>query len=205
MEQIVKITEQEGKQLVSARDIHDFLGSKERFSKWFSRKEIDLFKIDVDYFHDTKHIYVNNGGDILVDDFFISLEMAKFILLQVRHNNKSSELLKQLDKTIVVHHTSSRFEESFGDMLIKICNTFNIEILKQFIVNKYRIDFYIPKYKIAIEYDEMHHDSMNAILKDKFREEYLRQKLKCKFVRLSYLKSDIDNTLIVLKTILRTK
>ncbi|MGV4405258.1 phage antirepressor KilAC domain-containing protein [Ornithobacterium rhinotracheale] len=49
MKELIKITEQNGKQAVSARELHQFLESDERFSKWFERMISYGFMQGVDY------------------------------------------------------------------------------------------------------------------------------------------------------------
>lgn len=52
-----------------------------------------------------------------------------------------------------------------------ICPTYNLNLLRQYSVcnGKYRIDCYIPKYRIAIEYDENNHNYQKE--EDKIREQ----------------------------------
>ncbi|MFJ1490518.1 phage antirepressor KilAC domain-containing protein [Capnocytophaga canis] len=49
MKELIKITEQNGKQAVSARELHKFLESAERFSKWFERMISYGFIENIDY------------------------------------------------------------------------------------------------------------------------------------------------------------
>ena len=37
MQELIKVTEENGEQLVSARELYEKLGIKERFSVWFER------------------------------------------------------------------------------------------------------------------------------------------------------------------------
>lgn len=49
MEELIKVKYEEDKALVSARDLHEFLESKERFSKWFDKMLGYGFEINEDY------------------------------------------------------------------------------------------------------------------------------------------------------------
>lgn len=49
MKELIKITEQNGRQAVSARELHKFLESAERFSKWFERMISYGFIENIDY------------------------------------------------------------------------------------------------------------------------------------------------------------
>jgi len=37
MKELIKINKKDGKQVVSARELYEFIGTTERFSKWFER------------------------------------------------------------------------------------------------------------------------------------------------------------------------
>lgn len=74
-----------------------------------------------------------------------------------------------------------RFEDELGLMLEKILNNI-CTIEPQRAVLNYRIDFYIPDYKIAVEYDEKHHKTQ--IKADKERENDIKKVLGCEFVRI---------------------
>ena len=79
MQELIKITEKEGQQLVSARELHEFLESNERFSKWFLRMVDYGFEKDVDFTSVQKSTVVNNGAIRELEDFAISIDMAKEI------------------------------------------------------------------------------------------------------------------------------
>lgn len=74
MNEIIKITEKEGKRVVSARDLHEFLGLEERFSKWFDRFKEYGFDIDVDY---TPYQMVHPSNNQEITDYAVTMDMAK--------------------------------------------------------------------------------------------------------------------------------
>lgn len=125
---------------------------------------------------------------------------ALSILNQYYRNPKLGEICGQ--KILV---KSTRFEVSFGNILIPILKELGLEVEKQFIVGNYRIDFYIPKLKVAIEYDEFQHNHMKNILNDKQREDYLKRVLGCKFIRVSFKDNDAKNVGKVLSQIVKIK
>ena len=49
MESLIKIEERNGEQLVSGRDLHEFLEGSERFSKWCERMVSYGFEENKDY------------------------------------------------------------------------------------------------------------------------------------------------------------
>ena len=84
-------------------------------------------------------------------------------------------------------------------MLIKALKELNIEVIKQYYVDGYKIDFYIPSKNIAVEYDEQQHK--HQIKQDEEREEYIKSKLNCKFIRCDYTDEDIVNVMKVVKEV----
>lgn len=80
---------------------------------------------------------------------------------------------------------SSRFETKFGNELNDYLSELNYEIIQQYSVcnNKYRIDFYIPKLKLAVEYDENEHTYKKYF--DNKRQIEIEKELKCNFIRIS--------------------
>lgn len=114
---------------------------------------------------------------------------------------KCREIYKALggNKNIELVSASTRFELSFGDMLIKALKELNIEVIKQYYIDGYKIDFYIPNKNIAVEYDEQQHEYQ--MKQDKEREEYIKSKLNCKFIRCNYINEDIVNVMKVVKEV----
>lgn len=56
----------------------------------------------------------------------------------------------------------------------------------------YRIDLYIPKYKIAIECDETHHSTPKKKEADRQRQEYIEDNLGCYFIRFNPLEKNFN-------------
>lgn len=95
---------------------------------------------------------------------------------------------------------TTRFETAFGKKLIETLTPLGIEVETQkFVCGKYRIDFYLPKYKLAIEYDEQQHQFQHEA--DNKRMEDIKKELGCSFVRLDYENTDATNVGIVLSEI----
>lgn len=66
----------------------------------------------------------------------------------------------------------------------------------------YRIDFYIPSLNLAIEYDENYH-KYYTYEQHEGRQEYIEEKLGCKFIRISDDKSNLENIGIVINNIIK--
>jgi len=107
-------------------------------------------------------------------------------------------------KDLNVIHTYTRFETSFINMLDEALKEIDIEGITQYSIDegKYRIDYYIPSLKLVIEYDEEQHNNLVNMRLDEEREDYIIDKLGCKFIRCDYKDSDIKNVMKVLKFIM---
>lgn len=80
----------EGNILVSGRDLHEFLESNERYSKWISRMLSYGFIENVDFTSVQKSTVVNNGAERILDDHHIKLPMAKEISM-LQRNEKGKQ------------------------------------------------------------------------------------------------------------------
>lgn len=76
MTELIKITEHNGNQAVSARDLYDYLEINERFSRWFDRMCTYGLIEDVDY-TPYQNVHPLNNQEIL--DFILTLDCAKEI------------------------------------------------------------------------------------------------------------------------------
>ena len=70
-------------QTVSARDLHEKLELKTRFSKWVDQNFRD-FEEFVDYTSVTRVTVVNNGANREIEDYQLSLDMAKHLCVLSR-------------------------------------------------------------------------------------------------------------------------
>ncbi|HNX81947.1 MAG TPA: antA/AntB antirepressor family protein [Candidatus Omnitrophota bacterium] len=79
MDELIKIEESEGKQTVNARDLHEFLQSKQDFSTWIkARIEKYDFAEGVDFVKIHKKMELSQTGQNGIE-YHISLDMAKEI------------------------------------------------------------------------------------------------------------------------------
>lgn len=84
MNELLKINYDTEQPTVSARDLHEALGIKERFSLWFSRYS-DVFEKGADYRASVgKPTDVNNGGTRILVDYWLSTDMAKHISMMTK-------------------------------------------------------------------------------------------------------------------------
>lgn len=102
MNELIKITERDGKQAVSARELHDFLECTERFSSWFERQLQFGFEEGVDYVGCKTFNALANQE---LTDYAISVNMAKELSMLAR-NEKGKQarlfLYEELKKNNVL-------------------------------------------------------------------------------------------------------
>lgn len=77
--ELIKIvTNKQGQNCVSARELHGGLGVTERFQHWFDKKvEKYGFVCDEDFTSVKKFTVVNNGAKKVLQDYVITIDMAK--------------------------------------------------------------------------------------------------------------------------------
>ncbi len=78
---------------------------------------------------------------------------------------------------------SARFEYKYLNEIQDFLDVMNIFYIRQYSVDKYKIDLYIPKYNIAIEIDEEEHKYKKDY--DFKRQEYIEDKIHCRFIRIN--------------------
>lgn len=89
MKELLKINYEAEQPTVSARDLHEALEIRERFSLWFSRY-VDVFEKGTDYQSVGKPTVVNNGAKRVLDDFLLSTDMAKHISMMTKPKKEKS-------------------------------------------------------------------------------------------------------------------
>lgn len=128
---------------------------------------------------------------------------AKLIKTFVFENDykKIEEVYKFLDgkDNINLYLPKENSENLFKEMLEETLNELKIKVEHQYPAGKYRIDFFIPEYNLAIEYDESYHEL--KIKEDSEREKEINKILGCDFVRCSFKDSNIKNIIKILKEI----
>lgn len=98
----------------------------------------------------------------------------------------------------------NRPEVEFLDKLEEAFKPFNIKGIRQYNILTYRIDYYIPELKIAIEYDENDHIQY-TYEQHELRQKQIEKELSCKFIRVSDNNTDAYNIGMVLKKIIRNE
>lgn len=190
---IIEIKKHNGINVVSSKTIAEQLGKKH--SHVMSKiKEV----LGVAEFSERE--YKDSRGKPQPELMITKYSLKKLLS---RYRYVAPEQYKALGvEDIDVIHTYTRFEVSFCSMLEEALKELNIDVVKQYNIDGYRIDFYIPSLNIAVEYDEAQHFIKTNIKKDNDRQSYIERKLDCKFIRCDYRDSNIKNTMKVLKELM---
>lgn len=101
MDSLIKVNYEGGQPTVSARDLYEKVGTKERFVSWFERQLQFGFEVNRDYLNPQKVLRVQIEGNREVkrevEDYDLSIEMAKEICM-IQKNEKAREIRKYLIK-----------------------------------------------------------------------------------------------------------
>jgi anti-repressor protein len=91
MNQLISTNQnKDGEIIISGRELHEFLESNERYSKWFDRMKEYGFVEEVDFTGVQKSTLVNNGAKRILDDHHIKIDMAKEISM-IQRNEKGKQ------------------------------------------------------------------------------------------------------------------
>lgn len=164
----------------------------------------DYFKINtkefLETFKDFKNIIPNN---IKYINLFTATGYLKIVKsFQIRHDyEKLKKIYKLLDgkENINIYTSNIPNELYFKESLFETFKSLNIEVIHQFQIDIYRVDFYIPEYNVVIEYDEDYHKS--TYYQDILRENKIKEKINCSFIRCNAKDKDIKNIMKILNHI----
>jgi very-short-patch-repair endonuclease len=131
-------------------------------------------------------VKINNMSKI--NNIYITIELA-MLLANNCFTEKSSKFFNFLnnnfDNQYIKPHVK-RSEIEFFNILNPIIKELGYDIKRQLYIDKFRVDGYIEDIKLAIEFDENNHKNYTYEQQDG-REEYIKSKLNCNFVRVSDL------------------
>ena len=170
----------------------EFPVALERAWTWlgYSRKDkaVDTLKSYFEEGVDFLYTYskVSNGGRPC-HNYFLTVSCLKSFALLCKNKN-SSYILNCFNECGDYHINvlvKSRLEIDFKDLLFSLLAWKTIILTQHFCTfdsKRYYIDFYLPDYRLAIEYDEKYHNG--KVIKDKSRERVVSTILNCKFIRV---------------------
>ena len=196
MKEKVEVIELEGKILFNARDVGkilDISNVRHPICKMNNEQVILLKNSMVQNLHFRK--LANRGENFLTKDGIYKLISVSNKMTYER----KVELLNffKIEKTVPLFE---RKECLFIQQLEEFLSEYNLEGVKQYSILNYKIDYYIPQLKLAIEYDENNHDKYSYKAQEG-RQKQIEKELGCKFVRLSDNCSDLKNIAKVSKYI----
>jgi phage anti-repressor protein len=93
MEEIIKITEKDGKRAVNARELHHFLESKQDFSNWIKNRIEKYGFVENQDFEVYNKIIENPQGGRPTIEYALSVDMAKE--LSMVENNEKGRLARK--------------------------------------------------------------------------------------------------------------
>lgn len=148
---------------------------------------------------------LNNAGETFLTENGVVELIQKSLTKSLEFKTKLLNFLYEnnyIERKLVLY---DRKELIFLDKLEKSLKPFDIVGEKQYYVKNengtnYRIDYYIPELNIAIEYDENGHADY-TYEQHEGRQEYIENKLGCRFVRVTDKESDEYNIGKVIKEI----
>lgn len=184
----VRVVEINGEPWLVGKDVAEVLGYNE------PNKAI-VRHVDED--DRTKQSIIDNLGR--KQDSWIITERGVLSLLQRSRlrNTQKQELIKEfnLSEKFVL---TSRKEIEFIDQLEETLKPFNLIGIRQYKINSYRIDYYIPSLNLAIEYDENDHQGYSYEAHEG-RQKEIEDTLKCRFIRVTDDNTNNFNIGLVLK------
>ena len=101
------------------------------------------------------------------------------------------------DNIILFEYEEVQFLESLNDFLIP----FNVNVISNYKIGKYRVDYYVKEWNVAIEYDERNHENYNK-KNEMIRENYIKKCLHSKIIRVSNRKSNAYNLGYIIKNLI---
>lgn len=86
MNELIKVEVKNNQQVLSARDLYNGLEIAQRFSRWVDNN-FEMFEEGIDFYKCTSSTVVNNGAVREIDDYIITIDMAKQLAMMVRNDN----------------------------------------------------------------------------------------------------------------------
>lgn len=163
----VDAKEEDGQVLFNAEKVAKNLGIGEMKNNKFYPKWTRINK----YLNKDKNSKIKKGDYISKDDIKKLIQNSRCVVLL--------EFLKEIgieQESVIV----SKETETIAIIIEALKNI--VDCKTQHYIDGYKIDLYIPSFKLAIECDEYNHSDRDQEYEAK-REKYIKNKLNCKFIR----------------------
>lgn len=154
--ELIKVTEENGEQLVSARELHEFLEVKSRFNDWIrNRIEKYTFEENQDFVTLTKNL-VNGGKET---DYILKLDTAKELSM-VENNEKGSQARKYFIE-VEKKYKALKVPQSYAQALLE-AGRLALELEKAELENKVQKQL-ISEYEPKVTYYDKILQSVNSV------------------------------------------
>ena len=117
---------------------------------------------------------------------------------------EKGEFLHFLDKNNILNFKfilPTRKEIEFFDILKDFLLPLEVELFWQYKILNFKVDCFLKKFNLIIEYDEKHHKKFAN--EDRIREDLIKENIECSFLRLNSEKSHYENCGIVMEAIFK--
>lgn len=191
--------------LFLAKEIAEFIDYSFKDSRQIHR-DVSKMLSTIDEDEKTK-IFINPSDSIAMilqpntEYWFVTKNGFSEIIAKSRKlpRKRKLEILEELNisnehKSLVIYYK----EIEFFNKLETILEIFNINYEKQYKIFNYKIDMYLPKLNLAIEYDENDHKCY-SYEQQELRQKEIEEELGCKFIRVSDKDRDELNIGLILK------
>ncbi len=193
----VEVFELNGQVLFNPKHVGEILGITDVRSSIRGFSEKQVVKVKNSDVNELSFRKINNAGEnFLTENGVLALVNNSCNCSQEKKEKLIHFLFPQKD-IIVINDVK---EINFLDMLEDFLLVFGITGIRQYKVLNYRIDYYIPSLKIAIEYDENDHSGYSYESQE-LRQKIIEKELKCKFIRLSDKEENAFNLGLAVKGI----
>ena len=154
--ELIKVTEENGEQLVSARDLHKFLEITERFNNWFERQLQYGFEENVDF---TGCKFFNTLANQELQDYVLKLDMAKEISM-LQRNEKGSQARRYFIE-VEKKYKALKVPQSYAQALLE-AGRLALELERVELENKVQKQL-ISEYEPKVTYYDKILQSVNSV------------------------------------------
>ena len=161
----------------------------DQIQPWFKRADLGRYLGIIDIRHMFKGIKTTPRLEIMggvqplgkrknPHDAFVNLDGV----LEIVTKSRKPQVL-ELAKALGINIHKQKFLSKEQETISIIMQVFKgIKMIDQYTVDNYRIDFYFPKHKLAVECDEFGHNDRDINYEVK-RQKFIEKVLKCTFIR----------------------
>jgi very-short-patch-repair endonuclease len=170
----------EDKIFFKLKDVMEKFDIKNLHSHIIDKKSGYKFNTDYKYFFNRVYSKKDDKCTVKKVLYLTYRGLSRVITTSRRHIH--FEITNWLNNLLGVQFVHHRFISAETDTIECIISSLCCETIKQYIIDRYRVDLYIPKYNIVVECDENEHKDRDVEYETE-RELYITNKLNCIFIR----------------------